>query len=71
MIEQPYSYQLRVQGDIEQDRKKFPEPNLHVHGKDDTQIMVYNMEMWPRKDHRKYTQKSLESKLLNSNNFTR
>ena len=25
------------------DRKKLPEPNLHVYGKDDTQILVYNM----------------------------
>ena len=31
------------------DRKKFLEPNLHVYGKDDTQIMEYNMRRPPRK----------------------
>ena len=49
MIEQPYSYQLRGQGDVGWDRKKFPKPNLHVYGKDDNEIMVYNMRRSPRK----------------------
>ena len=31
------------------DREKLPEPNLHVYGKDDTKIMVYNMKKWPKK----------------------
>ena len=31
------------------DREKLPEPNLHVYGKDDTKIMVYNMRKWPKK----------------------
>ena len=31
------------------DREKLPEPNLHVYGKDDTKIMVYNMRRWPKK----------------------
>ena len=31
------------------DRKKLPEPNLHVYDKDDTKIMVYNMRKWPKK----------------------
>jgi len=31
------------------DKKKLPEPNLHVYGKDDTQIMVYSMRRSPRK----------------------
>ena len=48
MIKQLYSYQLRVLGGVGWDRKKFPESNLHVYGKDDTQIVVYNMERWPR-----------------------
>ena len=26
------------------DRKESPESNLHVYGKDDTKIVVYNME---------------------------
>ena len=30
------------------DRKKLPEPNLHVYGKDDTQIMVYSMKRSPK-----------------------
>ena len=30
-------------------RKKLPEPNLHVYGKDDTKIMVYNVRRWPKK----------------------
>ena len=30
------------------DGKKLPEPNLHVYGKDDTKIIVYNMRKWPR-----------------------
>ena len=49
MIEQPYSHLLRVQGDVGWDRKNFPEPNLHVYGKDDIEIMVYNMRRSPRK----------------------
>ena len=61
MIEQPYSYQLRVQGDVGWDRKKFSELNLHVYGKDDTQIMVYNMKEWPRKMDRKNTRENLEN----------
>ena len=52
-------------------QEEVPKPNLYVYGKDDTQIMVYNMKMWPRKDHRKNTRKSLESKLLDTDNFTR
>ena len=31
------------------DREKLPEPNLHVYGKDDTKIMVYNMRKWPKR----------------------
>ena len=61
MIEQPYSYQLRIQGDVRWDRKKFPEPNLHVCDKDDTLIMVYNMGGWPRKIEGKNTRESLEN----------
>ena len=33
-------------------RKKLPEPNLHVYGKDDTKIMVYNVRRWPKKKKR-------------------
>ena len=31
------------------DKEKFPEPNLHVYGKDCTKVMVYNVEKWPKK----------------------
>ena len=31
------------------DKKKLPEPNLHVCGKDDTQIMVYSIRRPPSK----------------------
>ena len=30
------------------DREKFPEPSLHVYGKDETKIVVYNMRKWQR-----------------------
>ena len=49
VIEQPYNYQSRIQGDVGWDRKKLPEPNLHVYSKDDTEIMVYSMRRWSRK----------------------
>ena len=35
------------------DREKLPEPNLHVYGKDDTKIMVYNMRRPPKREDRK------------------
>ena len=44
------------------DREKLPEPNLHVYGKDDTKIMVYNMRMWLEK--KEGTKKDLEQKRL-------
>ena len=31
------------------DKEKFPEPNLHVYGKNCTKVMVYNVEKWPKK----------------------
>ena len=34
---------------MRRDSEKLPEPNLHVYGKDDTKIMVYNMRKWPKK----------------------
>ena len=32
------------------DREKLPKPNLHMYGKDNTKIMVYNMKRWPKKE---------------------
>ena len=28
--------------------KEFPDPNLHVYGRDDIKTRVYSMEMWPK-----------------------
>ena len=53
MIEQPYNYQLRVEGDVGWDKKKFLDPNLHVYDEDDTEIMVYNVRRSPRKEDQK------------------
>ena len=39
---------MKVLGGVGGDRKEFSESNLHVYGRDDTQIVVYNMEMWPK-----------------------
>ena len=35
------------------DREKLTEPNLHMYGKDDTKVMVYNMRRCPKKDDEK------------------
>ena len=37
---------MMVLGDVGWDRKEFPESNLHMYDRDDTKIIVYNMEMW-------------------------
>ena len=37
-----------ILGALGWDKKEFLESNLHVYGKDDTQIMVYKMERWPK-----------------------
>ena len=37
------------------DREKLPEPNLHVYGKDNTEIIVYSMRRRLRKGDRKNT----------------
>ena len=42
-------------------QEEVPKPNLYVYGKDDTQIMVYNMKEWPRKMDRKNTRENLEN----------
>ena len=39
------------------DKKKFLEPNLHVYGKDDTQIMVYNIRRSPKRGDQKTPEK--------------
>ena len=37
---------MMVLGGVRWDRKEFSESNLHVYGKDDTKIIIYNMERW-------------------------
>ena len=44
MIKQPYSHWLMVLGDVGWDRKESPKSNLHVCGKDDTKVAIYNPE---------------------------
>ena len=49
MIKQPYSYWLIVLGGAGWDMKESLESNLHVCGKDDIKIIVYNMERCTKK----------------------
>ena len=44
MMKQPYSCWLEVPKGVRWDKKRSPEPNLHVCGEDDTKRAVYNME---------------------------
>ena len=37
---------MMVLGGVGWDRNEFPEFNIHMYCRDDTKIMVYNMEMW-------------------------
>ena len=52
------------------DKKKFLEPNLHVYGKDDTQIMVYNIRRSPKKIKKKPREKRLRNKSLKEELWT-
>ena len=46
------------------DKKKLPEPNLHVYDKDDTQIMVYGMKRSPREGDQKKTLEKMTRELV-------
>ena len=48
-LKQPYSYLLKGLGGVGWDKKEFPNPNLHVHGRDNTRTRVYSMERTPKK----------------------
>ena len=48
--------------------KEFLESNLHVYGKDDTKIVVYNMGRWPKEKDRKKS-RNLDNNTVNSCNF--
>ena len=43
-MKQPYSCWLEVPEGVRWDRKRSPEPNLHVYGEDDIKRAVYNMK---------------------------
>ena len=43
-MRQPYSCWLEIPGSVGWDRKRSPEPNLHVCGENDTKRAIYNME---------------------------
>ena len=58
-LKQPYNYQLKVLGGVGWDKREFLEPNLHVYGRDDTRIIVYNMEGWPEEGGEEKIKKSL------------
>ena len=55
-----------VLGDVRWDRKEFPESNLHVYDRDDTKIIVYNMEKGHKR--RGLERKTLENNPLNTGN---
>ena len=63
MNEQPYNWQQKVQEGMRQDREKLPEPNLHMYGKDDTKIMVYNMRKSPKRKDRKTQSKKTKKQV--------
>ena len=49
-LKQPYNYYLKGLGGVRWDKKKFPNPNLHVYNGDDTRIIIYSMEGWPKEN---------------------
>ena len=55
-----------VLGGVGWDRKEFPKSNLHVYGRDDTKIIVYNMEKGHKR--RGLERKIFENNLLNAGN---
>ena len=67
-MKQPYSCWKEVPEGVRWDRKRSPEPNLHVYGEDDIKRAVYNMkesieeEDWNIK---KETENTQEEKLRN------
>ena len=48
---------MMVLGGVGWDKKEFPESNLHVYGRDDTKIIVYNMERWLKEGRNKKKKK--------------
>ena len=52
------------------DREKLLEPNLHVYGKDDTKIMIYNIRRYPNNIKKKPREKRLRNKSLKEKLWT-
>ena len=53
------------------DREKLPKPNLHMYGKDDTKIMIYNIRRSPKKiKKKKPREKRLRNKSLKEKIWT-
>ena len=48
---------MMVLGGVGWDKKEFPESNLHVYGRDDTKIIVYNMGRWLKEGRNKKKKK--------------
>ena len=45
---------MMVLGGVGWDKKEFSESNLHMYGRDDTEIIVYNIERWLKEgEHKK------------------
>ena len=57
---------MMVLGGIRWDKKEFSKSNLHVYGRDDTKIIVYNMERGHKR--RGLERKTLENNPLNTGN---
>ena len=39
---------MKVLAGVGWDRREFLKPNLYMYGRDDTKIIVYSMEGWPK-----------------------
>ena len=52
------------------DKKKLPESSLHVYGKDDTLVMVYNMKRSPKGEIKEPRTRRLENKSLKEELWT-
>ena len=52
------------------DRKKLPESSLHVYGKDDTLVMVYNMKRLPKGEIKEPRTRRLGNKSLKEELWT-
>ena len=58
-----------VLGGVGWDRKEFSESNLHVYGRDDTKIVVYNMRRCTKKGGWEKKSSNFYDKTVNSCNF--